>query len=196
LWVVGSDDGRGVWRWDGQKWQMQPAIPATLEVATVVRVDGALLVLGQIAATTGLSAWTLAPQAQSWQPGVDFTHAVADVQLVVLEGVVYLFGDGAHVWRLDAAAQRWVADRDLPFGWSRGAVTTVLGSILVIDATTPALWAYVPGQGVVSKQIVPTQIALGRQVVTWQAQLIMPNLDGTVINAYQAVYQTFVPVMP
>jgi DNA-binding CsgD family transcriptional regulator len=46
LWVVGSDDGRGVWRWDGQKWQVQPAIPATLEVAAVVRVDGALLVLG------------------------------------------------------------------------------------------------------------------------------------------------------
>jgi DNA-binding CsgD family transcriptional regulator len=196
LWVVGSDDGRGVWRWDGQKWQVQPAIPATLEVAAVVRVDGALLVLGQISATAGLSAWTLSPQAQSWQPRVDFTHAVADVQLVVLEGVVYLFGDGAHVWRLDVAAQRWVADRDLPFVWSRGAVTTVLGSILVIDAATPALWAYVPGQGVVSKQIVPTQIALGRQVVTWQAQLIMPNLDGTVINAYQAVYQTFVPVMP
>jgi DNA-binding CsgD family transcriptional regulator len=196
LWVVGSDDGRGVWRWDGQKWQVQPAIPATLEVAAVVRVDGALLVLGQISATAGLSAWILLPQAQSWQPRVDFTHAVADVQLVVLEGVVYLFGDGAHVWRLDAAAQRWVADRDLPFVWSRGAVTTVLGSILVIDAATPALWAYVPGQGVVSKQIVPTQIALGRQVVTWQAQLIMPNLDGTVINAYQAVYQTFVPVMP
>ena len=196
LWVVGSDDGRGVWRWDGQKWQVQPAIPATLEVAAVVRVDGELLVLGQISATAGLSAWTLSPQAQSWQPRVDFTHAVADVQLVVLEGVVYLFGDGAHVWRLDAAAQRWVADRDLPFVWSRGAVTTVLGSILVIDAATPALWAYVPGQGVVSKQIVPTQIALGRQVVTWQAQLIMPNLDGTVINAYQAVYQTFVPVMP
>lgn len=196
LWVVGSDDGRGVWRWDGQKWQVQPAIPATLEVAAVVRVDGVLLVLGQISATVGLSAWTLSPQAQSWQPRVDFTHAVADVQLVVLEGVVYLFGDGAHVWRLDAAAQRWVADRDLPFVWSRGAVTTVLGSILVIDAATPALWAYVPGQGVVSKQIVPTQIALGRQVVTWQAQLIMPNLDGTVINAYQAVYQTFVPVMP
>jgi DNA-binding CsgD family transcriptional regulator len=196
LWVVGSDDGRGVWRWDGQKWQVQPAIPATLDVTTVVRVDGVLLVLGHISATTGLSAWTLSPQSQSWQPGVDFTHAVADVQLVVLEGVVYLFGDGAHVWRLDVAAQRWVADRDLPFVWSRGAVTTVLGSILVIDATTPALWAYVPGQGVVSKQIVPTQIALGRQVVTWQAQLIMPNLDGTVINAYQAVYQTFVPVMP
>ncbi len=196
LWVVGSDDGRGVWRWDGQKWQVQPAIPATLEVAAVVRVDGALLVLGQISATAGLSAWTLSPQAQSWQSGVDFTHAVADVQLVVLEGVVYLFGDGAHVWRLDGVAQRWVADRDLPFVWSRGAVTTVLGSILVIDAATPALWAYVPGQGVVSKQIVPTQIALGRQVVTWQAQLIMPNLDGTVINAYQAVYQTFVPVMP
>lgn len=196
LWVVGSDDGRGVWRWDSQKWQVQPTIPATLEVAAVVRVDGVLLVLGQISATAGLSAWTLSPQAQSWQPRVDFTHAVADVQLVVLEGVVYLFGDGAHVWRLDAAAQRWVADRDLPFVWSRGAVTTVLGSILVIDAATPALWAYVPGQGVVSKQIVPTQIALGRQVVTWQAQLLMPNLDGTVINAYQAVYQTFVPVMP
>jgi DNA-binding CsgD family transcriptional regulator len=196
LWVVGSDDGRGVWRWDGQKWQVQPAIPATLEFAAVVRVDGALLVLGQISATAGLSAWTLSPQSQSWQPGVDFAHAVADVQLVVLEGVVYLFGDGAHVWRLDGQTERWVPDRDLPFGWSRGAVTTVLGSILVIDATTPALWAYVPGQGVVSKQIVPTQIALGRQVVTWQAQLIMPNLDGTVINAYQAVYQTFVPVMP
>jgi DNA-binding CsgD family transcriptional regulator len=196
LWVVGSDDGRGVWRWDGQKWQVQPAIPATLDVATVVRVDGVLLVLGHISATAGLSAWTLSPQSQSWQPGVDFTHAVTDVQLVVLEGVVYLFGDGAHVWRLDGAAQRWAADRDLPFVWSRGAVTTVLGSILVIDGATPALWAYVPGQGVVSKQIVPTQIALGRQVVTWQAQLIMPNLDGTVINAYQAVYQTFVPVMP
>jgi hypothetical protein len=143
-----------------------------------------------------VSVWTLAPQTQSWQPGVDFGHAVLDPQLVMLEGVVYLFGDGVHVWRFDALAQRWVADRDLPFVWTTGAVTTVLGSILLIDATTPALWAYVPGQGVVSKQIVPTQIALGRQVVTWQAQLIMPNLDGTVINAYQAIYQTFVPVMP
>ncbi len=197
LWVVGSDDGRGVWRWDGKAWQVQPMLPAGVTVAGVVRVDGALLVLGQISArTAGLSAWTLAPQAQSWQPRVDFTHTVSDVQLVVLDGVVYLFGDGGHVWRLDGQAQRWVADRDLPFVWSSGAVTTVLGSILVIDATTPALWAYVPGQGVVSKQIVPTQIALGRQVVTWQAQLIMPNLDGTIINAYQAVYQTFVPVMP
>jgi hypothetical protein len=154
-------------------------------------------VLGQTnTATNVLTTWTLAPQDQSWQPGVDFAPALVNPQLVVLEGVVYLFGDGAHVWRLDAAAQRWVADRDLPFVWSSGAVTTVLGSILVIDATTPALWAYVPGQGVVSKQIVPTQIALGRQVVTWQAQLIMPNREGTVINVYQAVYQTFVPVMP
>ncbi len=197
LWVVGSDDGRGVWRWDGKSWQVQPMLPAGVTVAGVVRVDGSLLVLGQTkTAATMLTTWTLAPQDQSWQPGIDFAPALANPQLVVLEGVVYLFGDGAHVWRLDAAAQRWVADRDLPFVWSRGAVTTVLGSILVIDATTPALWAYVPGQGVVSKQIVPTQIALGRQVVTWQAQLIMPNLDGTVINAYQAVYQTFVPVMP
>ena len=197
LWVVGSDDGRGVWRWDSEKWQVQPMLPAGVTVAGVVRVDGALLVLGQLTTTAeNVSAWTLAPQAQSWQSGVDFAHALVNVELVVLEGVVYLFGDGAHVWRLDWQGQRWVADRDLPFVWSRGAVTTVLGSILVIDATTPALWAYVPGQGVVSKQIVPTQIALGRQVVTWQAQLIMPNLDGTVINAYQAVYQTFVPVMP
>ena len=197
LWVVGSDDGRGVWRWDSKKWQVQPMLPAGVTVAGVVRVDGALLVLGQLTTTAeNVSAWTLAPQAQSWQSGVDFAHALVNVELVVLEGVVYLFGDGAHVWRLDWQGQRWVADRDLPFVWSRGAVTTVLGSILVIDATTPALWAYVPGQGVVSKQIVPTQIALGRQVVTWQAQLIMPNLDGTIINAYQAVYQTFVPVMP
>ena len=197
LWVVGSDDGRGVWRWDSEKWQVQPMLPAGVTVAGVVRVDGALLVLGQLTTTAeNVSAWTLAPQAQSWQSGVDFAHALVNVELVVLEGVVYLFGDGAHVWRLDWQGQRWVADRDLPFVWSSGAVTTVLGSILVIDATTPALWAYVPGQGVVSKQIVPTQIALGRQVVTWQAQLIMPNLDGTVINAYQAVYQTFVPVMP
>ena len=197
LWVVGSDDGRGVWRWDSEKWQVQPMLPAGVTVAGVVRVDGALLVLGQLTTTAeNVSAWTLAPQAQSWQSGVDFAHALVNVELVVLEGVVYLFGDGAHVWRLDWQGQRWVADRDLPFVWSRGAVTTVLGSILVIDATTPALWAYVPGQGVVSKQIVPTQIALGRQVVTWQAQLIMPNLDGTIINAYQAVYQTFVPVMP
>ena len=197
LWVVGSDDGRGVWRWDSEKWQVQPMLPAGVTVAGVVRVDGALLVLGQLTTTAeNVSAWTLAPQAQSWQSGVDFAHALVNVELVVLEGVVYLFGDGAHVWRLDWQGQRWVADRDLPFVWSRGAVTTVLGSILVIDATTPALWAYVPGQGVVSKQIVPTQIALGRQVVTWQAQLIMPNLDGTIINVYQAVYQTFVPVMP
>ena len=197
LWVVGADDGDGVWRWDGQQWQRQPMLPADVTVAGVVRVDGALLVLGQTnTAATMLTTWTLAPQDQSWQPGIDFAPALANPQLVVLEGVVYLFGDGVHVWRLDVMTQRWVADRDLPFAWSSGAVTTVLGSILVIDATTPALWSYVPGQGVVSKQIVPTQIALGRQVVTWQAQLIMPNLDGTVINVYQAVYQTFVPVMP
>lgn len=197
LWVVGSDDGRGVWRWDGQQWQRQPLIPATLKAATVVRLDGVLLVLGQMSTHPDvLSAWKLAPQAQSWQPGVDFAQVLPSGQLVALEGVVYLFGDGARVWRLDAATNQWVADRDLPFVWSTGAVTTVLGSILVIDATTPALWVYVPGQGVVSKQIVPTQIALGRQVVTWQAQLIMPNLEGTVLNAYQAIYQTFVPVMP
>jgi hypothetical protein len=152
--------------------------------------------LGRKNAPDSVSAWILAPQAQSWRAGVDFDHRLSSIQLVVLEGVIYLFGDGAHVWRLDISAQRWVADRDLPFEWSVGAVTTVLGSILVIDATTPALWAYVPSQGVVSKQIVPTQIALGRQVVTWQAQLIMPNLDGTIMNAYQAIYQTFVPVMP
>lgn len=197
LWVVGAGSGRDVWRWDGQQWQVQPALPVDVTVAGVVRVDGALWVLAHRASTPDtLLAWTLASQAQSWQPGVDFGHAVADVQLVVLEGVVYLFGDGVHVWRLDGTVQRWVADRDLPFAWATGAVTTLLGSILLIDATTPALWAYVPGQGVVSKQIVPTQIALGRQVVTWQAQLIMPNLDGTVLNAYQAIYQTFVPVMP
>jgi DNA-binding CsgD family transcriptional regulator len=197
LWVVGADDGDGVWRWDGQQWQRQPMLPADVTVAGVVRVDGALLVLGQTnTAATMLTTWTLAPQDQSWQPGIDFAPALANPQLVVLEGVVYLFGDGVHVWRLDVMTQRWVADRDLPFTWSSGAVTTVLGSILVIDATTPALWAYVPGQGVVSKQIVPTQIALGRQVVTWQAQLIMPNREGTIINVYQAVYQTFVPVMP
>jgi len=197
LWVIGADDGRGVWRWDAQQWQPQPMLPAGVTALSVVRVDGALLVLGQTNTVTNvLTTWALAPQAQSWQSGVDFAPALVNPQLVVLEGVVYLFGDGAHVWRLDTAAQRWVSDRDLPFVWSSGAVTTVLGSILVIDATTPALWAYVPGQGVVSKQIVPTQIALGRQVVTWQAQLIMPNREGTVINVYQAVYQTFVPVMP
>jgi DNA-binding CsgD family transcriptional regulator len=197
LWVIGADDGRGVWRWDDQQWQPQPMLPDGVGVAWVVRVDGALLVLRQTkTAATMLTTWTLAPQDQAWQPGIDFAPALVNPQLVVLEGVVYLFGDGVHVWRLDVAAQQWVADRDLPFAWSSGAVTTVLGSILVIDATTPALWAYVPGQGVVSKQIVPTQIALGRQVVTWQAQLIMPNLDGTIINVYQAVYQTFVPVMP
>lgn len=196
LWVIGADDGRAVWRWDGKKWQGHPAIPAIANIATVVRVDGSLLVFGQTKPAGKWSTWMLSPPAQLWQPGVDFAPAIANPQMVVLEGVVYLFGDGAHVWRLDSVAQQWVADRDLPFEWSRGAVTTVLGSILVIDATTPALWAYVPGQGVVSKQIVPTQIALGRQVVTWQAQLIMPNLDGTIINAYQAVYQTFVPVIP
>ena len=102
LWVVGSDDGRGVWRWDGKSWQVQPMLPAGVTVAGVVRVDGALLVLGQFTTTAeNVSAWTLAPQAQSWQSGVDFAHALVNVELVVLEGVVYLFGDGAHVWRLE-----------------------------------------------------------------------------------------------
>lgn len=197
LWVVGSEDGRGVWRWDGKNWQTKPALPGNLKVVALVRVDGVLLVLGQMTSLTdGYSAWRLTSQAHDWQPGVGFADTLSDCQLVVLEGVVYLYGDGAHVWRLDASAQRWVADRDLPFVWSTGAVTTVLGSILVIDASSHALWAYVPGQGVVSKQIVPTQIALGRQVVAWQAQLLMPNLDGTIINSYQAVFQTFVPVIP
>jgi hypothetical protein len=39
-------------------------------------------------------------------------------------------------------------------------------------------------------------VQLTTQAVQWQNYVVFPNHDGSALPAYQAVFQTFVPVVP
>lgn len=190
VWIVGCASGSDVWRWDGQQWHNLPALPAGVGVRALLRVDGALWVF------TETQIWQLTSTATTWQALSTAPQPVQFVQAVLVDGVVYLFGDTTRVWRIDTQRYDWQDAPPLPFMGNVGAVSSVLGSVLLADRTTATLWAYAPSSGVVSAQMVPPTIQLGAQAVQWQNYVLFPNSDGSAVPAYQAVFQTFVPVLP
>lgn len=187
IWLVGCTN-REVWQWDGQTWLPHNALPADVLPQAVFRSDGVLWIFTQ------QDIWKLA-SATTWQHVGTLPRVFPRMQLASVDGVVYVFGDGDAVWRVDMPTAQWRLATRLPFSWQDASVSTVLGSVLIADAQTATLWAYIPSRGVVSAQMVPPQVRLGTQAIQWQAYVVFPNDDGSVIPAYQAVFQTFVPVL-
>ncbi len=188
IWLVGCDTGRAVWHWDGQTWQADTSLPDAVQPQAVLRVDGALWVWS----TTHI--WQLA--TDTWQQVSAFPQPIAQLHVVLVDGAVYLFGDAARVWRINTHDYTWQQVQSLPFDNHDVVVSSVLASVLLVDVNDATMWAYTPQDGVVSAQMVPPTVQLGTQAILWQTYVVLPNQDGSAIAAYQAVFQTFVPVLP
>lgn len=191
VWLVGcGDDGAAVWFWDGQTWQARAAWPSRASIVTLTRVDGVLWVFA------GTEVWQQPAQADTWRRVADPPRGMQRMQVAVVDGSIYIFDDESRVWRVDAQTAAWQQVQVLPFRAHTIATSTVLGSVLLADATAATLWAFTPSQGIVSAQMVPPTVQLGTQAVQWQSYVVFPSADGRVMPAYQAVFQTFVPVVP
>lgn len=188
VWLVGCGAGDEVWRWDGVQWGALAALPSTVQPLAVVRVEGVLWVC------TATDIWHLT--GAQWQRVSTAPHPMSRVHAALVDGAVYVFGDATQVWRVDAPHYTWRPAPALPFRGDTVAVSSVLGSVLLADVATATLWVYAPSSGVVSGQMVPPTVQLTTQAVQWQNYVVFPNHDGSALPAYQAVFQTFVPVVP
>ena len=192
VWVF-EQTTRAVWRWDGDMWQQTAAIPDFGRIHSAVPWGGYVMVAVDDGSAQQL--WTFDVAQADWRmlltlPQGELGH------LATLNDVVYvLVPNQQTVWHYDESTQRLQSDADVAVAWQETLAVEVLGSLLVVDAPQQMMWSYLPQDGVVRQQSVPVDIGNPTQVIAWQAMLLFPNADGSQIWGYQAVYQTFVPVI-
>jgi DNA-binding CsgD family transcriptional regulator len=192
VWVF-VNDTREIWRWDGTYWRQQPNMPVPGQLMRVTAWGDTLLL-----------AVTHQGSQQLWQwDGVEPSWRLLLTQEmphpwypVVLDDIVYLFGDSDRVWQYMEPTHGLQAMASLPFVWGQSTATSVLGTMLLVDLQTDLLWGYVPQRGGDRQQALPAMIASAQwQMVPWQAELLFANDDLSQMYGYQAVFQSFVPVL-
>lgn len=192
VWVF-EQTTRTVWRWDGVVWQQMAAIPDIGRIYSAVPWGGYVMVAVDGGSVQQL--WTFDVTQATWQLRV--TQSQDEVwYLANLNDVIYVFTPNQQtVWHYDEQTQALQPDADMTVAWQQPLAVEVLGSLLVVDAPQQMMWSYLPREGMVRQQSIPVDIGGATQVIAWQAMLLFPNADGSQIWGYQAVYQTFVPVI-
>lgn len=192
VWVI-DNTTRAVWRWDGQAWHQQSDIAVPGQVRHVTAWGDTLLI-----------AVTHQGRQQLWQwdgSGASWRLLLAQEMShpwypVVLDDIVYLFGDGDRVWQYTESTHAVQTMAPLPFVWEQSTATSVLGTMLLVDLQTGMLWGYVPQQGSNRQQALPATLAgVSWHMIPWQAELLFVNADLSRMYGYQAVFQSFVPVL-
>lgn len=192
VWVL-DNATRDIWRWDGQKWLQQPDIPVPGRLMRATAWGDTLLLA--VAHQEYQQLWQWDGRASRWQLllAQEMPHPWYPV---VLDDIVYLFGDGDRVWQYIEPTHGMQAMARLPFVWGESTATSVLGTMLLVDLQTSMLWGYVPQQGSDRQQALPALITGTEwQMVPWQAELLFANADLSRMYGYQAVFQSFVPVL-
>ncbi len=192
VWVF-DNMTREIWRWDGQQWLRQSDIPVPGQLMRVTAWGDSLLL-----------AVVYEGQQQLWQwdgAATEWRLLLAQTMTnpwypVVLDDVVYLFGDDDRVWQYIESTHGVQAMASLPFVWGQSTATSVLGTMLLVDLQSGMLWGYIPAQGSHRQQALPAMVVGGQwQMVPWQAELLFANADLSRLYGYQAGFQSFVPVL-
>jgi DNA-binding CsgD family transcriptional regulator len=188
VWLIESTT-QAIWVWDGQAWQRRGVIPDVVSPVAIARVAGTLLVLdvrGTVWVPTddALDRWTAytLPVSQLVAP-----------RLVVVDDVLLLFGDGQIVWKSLDQGRSWFRDGELTRPWQGGPAVPVLSAIMLIRDGQQSLYTLTVGEG--GAQAVPVSIGSDATLTIWQTMIVIGSLDGSQIDTYQFVYQSFMPMM-
>lgn len=189
VWLIESST-QTVWLWDGQTWQARGQIPEGVVPAAVARVAGMFVVIDirgtvWLPADDALNRWQAytAPMTQLMAP-----------RLVVVDDVLLLFGDGRIVWRSFDQGRSWQRDGELIHPWQGGYAVPVLNAIMLMRGDQQSLYTLTLGEG--GSQSMPLVVASDGALAIWQTMIVVGAEDGSRIDTYQFVYQSFMPMMP
>lgn len=188
LWLIDSTT-HNIWLWDGQSWQVRGQIPDSITPVALVRVAGTAVVLD----TQG-GVWRPTDGANdSWQSYAGPASILVSSRMVVLDDVLLLFGDGRVVWKSLDQGRTWMRDGELGRPWQGGQAIPILSAIMLIRDGQQSLYTLTVGEG--ATQDVPVSIAPDAPMTVWQTMIVIGSVDGSRIDTYQFVYQSFMPMM-
>lgn len=181
---------RVVWSWDGTTWHMYGVLPAGFVPVDMVRVAGNLVILDGTTARIWRSDDARTTTWESYSMPMIYTDTA---QLVVIDDVLYLFGDQRTVWRSLDQGRSWLRDGQLLTAWNGGVAVPVLDSIMLMRDGTQSLYILARGEG--SPQSIPITIGASVSATIWQTMVVIGDTSDGQVHAYQFVFQSFMPMM-
>jgi DNA-binding CsgD family transcriptional regulator len=189
VWVI-DESTQTIWMWNGRTWQVQHTLPDEIAPADMVRVAGAVVILDVMRQ----QIWVYdARTAASWSAYALPAHMEATAQLVVLDAVLYLLGDTHTVWRSLDQGRTWQIDGVLGNAWRGGQAIPVLNAIMLFRDGQQSIYTLTVGEG--GSQSIPVAVAKDASATIWQTMVIIGTADGSRIDTYQFLYQSFVPML-
>jgi DNA-binding CsgD family transcriptional regulator len=180
---------RQIWTWDSQTWQPHGMLPSDALPLALARVAGTLVVLD-----TAGTLWRSTDDAyRTWQATIVPATLLVQPRLVVVDDVLLLLGDGRMVWRSADAGRTWLLDGELTRPWQGGQAIPVLSVIMLIRDGQQSLYTLTVGEG--GSQAVPVAIDADARLTIWQTMIVIGARDGSQIDTYQFIYQSFMPIM-
>jgi hypothetical protein len=188
VWLIDAMT-HALWLWDGQTWGVRGQIPDGITPVALVRVAGTLVILDRQGAL-----WLPTDERNNrWQSFAAPAALFVAPRMVVVDDVLLLFGDGRTVWKSFNQGRTWLRDGELVEPWQGGQVIPVLNAIMLIRDDQQSLYTLTVGEG--ATQAVPVSIDLDAPMTVWQTMIVIGAVDGTRIDTYQFVYQSFMPMM-
>lgn len=175
-----------LWAWDGRLWSDLGDIPDGVQPADMVRVAGDIVLLDTI--NEQLWVWETAWMAYELPSAVFY-----EPQIVVINDVLYMLGDERRVWRSLDQGRTWQIDGELAREWRGGQAFAVLDAIMMFRENQQSVYTVAVGEG--DAQAIPADIRTSTTLTVWQTLIIMGSADGQVIDTYQFMYQSFMPMM-
>lgn len=189
VWVI-DESTRTMWLWDGRAWRMQYTLSDEIHPADMVRVAGAMVILDVMRQ----QIWVYdARTAASWSAYALPAPIEATAQLVVLDAVLYLLGDTHTVWRSLDQGRTWQIDGVLGDAWRGGQAIPVLNAIMLFRNGQQSIYTLTVGEG--GSQPIPVAVTNDASATIWQTMVIIGTADGSRIDTYQFLYQSFVPML-
>lgn len=175
-----------VWHWDGLVWRNMGRIPDAVAPLDVVRLAGNIVVLDG----ADTRVWVYDGTWLSFEMPMTY-GAVA--QFVVVNDVIYLFGDAYTVWRSLDQGRTWHVDGQLVDVWRGGVAVPVLDAIMLMRDGWQSIYTSTVGEG--ERQVMPMVIGSDASATIWQMMVVIWSADAGRIDAYQFIFQSFMPMM-
>lgn len=188
VWVIDTVT-RQIWMWDAQVWRPQGMLPDDVVPVALARVAGNLVLFD----TAGMLWHSIDAPYHEWQATHVPSSEIVQPRLVVVDDVLLLFGDGHVVWRSADVGDTWSIDGELTYAWQGGQAVPVLNAIMLIRDGKQSLYTLTVGEG--GLQSMPVMIDIDAPLTIWQTMIVLGAKDGSRIDTYQFIYQSFMPMM-
>lgn len=189
LWLY-EETAHHIWMWDGRTWQMMYALPTVVTPSEMVRVAGEIALLDATHQQMWINDGT---DDELWQAYSLPMTLAESAQLVVVDDVLYVLGDGRNVWRSLDQGRTWNIDGTLTQSWQGGVAIPVLDALLLMRDESQSVYTLSVGEGVTQRMPVALNAMVAATI--WQTMVVFVDPEQGNVNTYQFMFQSFMPMM-